>query len=54
MKNLNPLFVVITDMENKTGYIDPLIQKRIKQEGIPMYIIDYRTNIKETLEVYHG
>lgn len=54
MKNLNPLFIVITDIDNKTGYIDSLIQKRLKQEGIPMYIIDYRTNIKETLEVFHG
>jgi hypothetical protein len=54
MKNLNPLFIVVTDMGNKTGYIDHLVEKRLKQEGIPLYIIDHSTNIKEALEVNYG
>ncbi|WP_195837916.1 DUF58 domain-containing protein [Tissierella pigra] len=54
MKNLNPLFITITDLGNKTGYIDQMVMKRLKQEGISTYILDYNTSIKEVLEVYHG
>ncbi|MBU5425938.1 DUF58 domain-containing protein [Tissierella pigra] len=54
MKNLHPLFITITDLGNKTGYIDQMVMKRLKQEGIPTYILDYNTSIKEVLEVYHG
>lgn len=54
MKNYNPLFIVITDRENKTGYIDQLVEKRLKQEGIIIYILDHSANIKEALEVFHG
>ncbi|NLY46674.1 MAG: DUF58 domain-containing protein [Tissierella sp.] len=54
LKKLNPLFIAITDIENKTGYINPLIEKRLLQEGIPIHIIDYKTSIKEVLEVHNG
>lgn len=54
MKNLNPLVVVITDLEFRTGYIDQSVAKRLSQETIPLYVIDYSTSIKEALEVYHG
>lgn len=54
MKNLYPLFIVITDNENKTGYIDGLIEKRLKSDGIPVYWLDYKTHIKGSLEGYYG
>lgn len=54
MKNLNPLFIIITDLENNLGFIDRKIQRNLKEEGILVYIIDYRTNIKERLEAYYG
>ncbi len=54
IKNLNPLFIVITDLDNRTGYIDQIVEKRLRQEGIPIYILDYNNSIKEALEVYHG
>ncbi len=54
MKNLNPLFIVVTDTVCKTGYIDLTVEKRLKQEEIPVYILDYNTSIKEALEVHHG
>lgn len=53
-KNLNPLFIVITDMENKTGNIDQMIEKKLRQEGIPIYILDYKSSTKDLLEAYHG
>lgn len=53
-KNLNPLLIIVTDMSNKTGYIDLTIKKRLNQEGIPVYILDHKTSVKETLEVQHG
>lgn len=54
IKNFNPLFIVITDIENKTGYIDRMVEKMLNQEGIPIYILDHNTSIKEALEVYNG
>lgn len=54
LKRLNPLFIIVTDTDNKTGYIDPLIEKRFLQEGIPVHIIDYKNSIKEVLEVHNG
>ncbi len=50
MRNLNPLFMVVTDKQNKTGFVDPQVEKKLKQEKISLYHIDYRTNIKEMLE----
>lgn len=54
MKNLYPILIVVTDSENKTGYIDSLIEKRLKSEGIPLYWLDCITNIKDTLEGIYG
>lgn len=54
LKRLNPLFIITTDTDNKTGYMDPQIEKRLLQEGIPVHIIDYKTSIKEVLEVHNG
>lgn len=53
-KRLNPLFIITTDRDNEAVYIDPLIEKRLIQEGIPIYVIDYNTSIKEALEVHNG
>ncbi|HHV46124.1 MAG TPA: DUF58 domain-containing protein [Tissierellia bacterium] len=49
-KNLNPLFIVATDKENNTGYIDMRVENSLREEGIPVYILDYETNIKAALE----
>lgn len=53
-KMLNPLFIATSDRDNKGGYIDSIIEKRLHREGIPIYIIDYNTSIKEALEVGNG
>ncbi len=50
MNNLNPLFMVVTDQENQTGFVDLQVEKKLKQENISLYHIDYKTNIKEMLE----
>ena len=54
MKNLYPLFFVITDNENKTGSLDRLVEKRLESENIPLYWIDCKANVKGTLEGYYG
>ena len=54
MNNLNPLFMVVTDQENKTGFVDPQVEKKLKQENISLYHIDYKTNIKEMLEAQNA
>ena len=50
MNNLNPLFMVITDQKHNTGFVDPQVEKKLKQENISMYHIDSKANIKEILE----
>ena len=54
MKSYNPFFILITDTENNTGYIDREVEAMLLQEGILIYTLDYKTNIKDTLEVYNG
>lgn len=53
-KNLYPIFITIGDKVNNTGYFDPEVEKLLGLEGIPVYILDYATSIKEVLEAHHG
>lgn len=53
-KNLNPIFIAITDIENNINYIDEMVEERLRKEGIPLYILDYNTDTKEALEGYYG
>ncbi len=54
MSNLNPLYIVVMDRENSNGWIDNDIEKKLKQEGINLYAIDYNTSIKEAMEAQYG
>lgn len=49
-RNLNPLFLVVTDKENKAGSVEPVVEKGLREEGIPIHLLDYRTNIQAALE----
>lgn len=51
-KNYRPYLIVVRDSENKTGYIDEDIRKKLIRENIPLHLINYHTNIKEVLEDY--
>lgn len=53
MKNLNPLIISITDDMNGRGILDKSVVKRLHQEGISTYHLDYAASVKEVLEVYH-
>lgn len=53
-KYLKPLIIVIRDEENSMGFLNPMVEKGLRQEGIPLYILDYKTNIKEALEGKYG
>lgn len=53
-KNLNPLFIVVTDNENNNGFVEPLVESRLKQEGIPLFILDCKSNVKDVLEAKNG
>lgn len=53
-KYLKPLMIVLTDRENNKGSLNPVVEKGLRQEGIPIYVIDYKTNIKEALEAQYG
>ncbi|MDP3385692.1 MAG: DUF58 domain-containing protein [Eubacteriales bacterium] len=54
MSNLNPLFIVVMDRQNRNGWIDADIEKKLKQEGINLYAIDHNTSIKEAMEAQYG
>lgn len=49
-KNLKPLFMVIIDSPSNSGYIDLEVEKKLRKEGIPIYILNYAHNVKKILE----
>lgn len=53
-RNLNPLFIVVIDKECNTDSIDPAVERGLREEGIPIYILDHDTNIKVALEGKNG
>ncbi len=53
-KGLKPLFILTLDRENNIGHLDHKVNMGLRQENIPMYILDYNTNIKEALEAKNG
>ena len=53
-KGLKPLFIIATDKRNNMGYLEPMVEKGLRQENIPIYLLDYKTNIKEALEGKNG
>ena len=53
MKNMNPLFISVTDRVNKNGTLDLEVEKRMREEGITVYALDCDTSIKEALEGRH-
>ena len=48
-KGLKPLFLVTLDSRDSLGYLDLNANMGLKEEGIPLYILDYENNI-QTLE----
>lgn len=54
MSNLNPLFIVVMDRETGNGWIDTDIEKKLKHEGINLYMIDHSTSIKQVMEGQYG
>lgn len=50
-KNIHPQIICITDKEYENIPIDKGVSKSIINEGIPLYIIDYSSSLKESLEV---
>ena len=53
-KGLKPLFIIATDKRNNMVYLEPMVEKGLRQEGIPIYLLDYKSNIKKALEGKNG
>lgn len=47
--NLKPIFIATTD-DARIGKIDYMVERGLREDGIPVYVLDYDTNIKEGLE----
>lgn len=54
MKNLIPIFIIVTDKENNEPLINKSTEKRLTEENIELYFIDHNSNIKEELEIRYG
>lgn len=48
--SLKPIFIVATYKEINLGSMDFMVEKGLREEGVPVYVLDYKTNIKEALE----
>lgn len=53
MRAINIISIFLTDLENNFSKVDLALETRLHQEGIPVYIVDYRSSIKEILEGHH-
>lgn len=53
-KGFHHIIIRVSDIINKTDFIDPLIEKRLLQERVPVYSIDYMDDLKKALEVGNG
>lgn len=53
-KGLKPLFILALDRKNNIGYLESSVDMGLKEEGIPLYLLDYHTSIKEALEGKNG
>ncbi len=53
-KNLDPLFIIVNDSDNKTGFLDHSVESKLSRENIPVYILNHTSNIKEILEGQYG
>lgn len=53
MKNLIPIFIIISDKEKNNISMNKNVEKRLTEENIELYFIDYMSNIKEELEIKH-
>ena len=54
IKGSNIIFILVTDIENNWRPIDLNIEERLYQEDIKVYMIDYRSSVKDVLEGYNG
>lgn len=53
-KNLNPIFLIATNKEENISLLESTVEEGLKRDGIPVYIIDCKTNIKAALEARNG
>lgn len=53
MRAINIISIFVTDVEKEFRQIDLGLQTRLIQEAIPLYIIDYKSSIKEILEAHY-
>lgn len=51
-RGYKPLLITIKDSNNRTGILDDNIRKKLIKESVPVYNLDYYTNIKVALEDY--
>lgn len=50
---LNPIVIGVSDIRNKTGYVENAVETRLRQEGVPIFLIDYSSDFEKTLEEAH-
>ena len=53
-QGLNPIVIGVSDHRNRGGYIDGSVESRLRQENIPVMLLDYSSDLEKTLEEAHG
>lgn len=53
-RGLNPIVIGVSDHRNRIGYIGGSVESRLRQENIPIILLDYSSDFEKTLEEAHG
>jgi len=54
VQGLNPIVIGVSDYRNHIGLVDGSVESRLKQENIPVILLDYSSDFEKTLEEAHG
>lgn len=52
-KGLNPIVISITSNFSNVGYFDGFLPGKLRDDNIPVFVIDHKQRVSDILEVYH-
>ncbi len=52
-RHIQPVFIIVSDLQNGSGYCDTKVMAKLHEEGVTVLNIDFQDNIKSILEGTH-
>ncbi len=52
-KGLNPIVISITSKLSSVGLVDSFLPGKLRDDNIPVFVIDHKQRVSDVLEVYH-